>query len=414
MTVDIPNLADAAFPAQSKLWNSDLRIIGNAAGGQTGVIGGLEVTAQGSPDMTVAVASGVVKIDGLDTIVAADDVTIAAADLSFDRIDLIVVDGDGILADVTGAAASSPEQPDLPDDTVALAQVYVPAGDTAIGGTQIYDRRISVPGPVVGSVDVQVFTTSGTYIKPAGAQFAEVIAIGGGGGGGSGQAGTGGGGAGGAGGNFAWRRVPGSLLTSTVAVTVGAPAAGGASVSGSANGINGAAGVTSSFGSYVRAGGGSGGQGNAGGTAPNSLPSPFEDDTFRSVEGTSGGFASLSSGAAGTDSPQTTALERQGAAGGGGGSRGGVSQAGGDGGDAWTLAGGVAVIASAGAAGASAAVNDPVPGAGGAGGGCSGTSGRAGGNGGNYGGGGGGGSSGAPSGAGGNGAGGIVYVVTYS
>lgn len=139
----VPNTADAGFAAQAapQAWDFDQLVLSY---GMTGVQGttGCAVTAQGSPDMTVAVSAGTVRIRGRKVTVTGGNVTITAADATNPRFDLITVDTTGAKAAVAGTpAATSPVVPATPANRVALATVYVPANDTAINTNQITDKR---------------------------------------------------------------------------------------------------------------------------------------------------------------------------------------------------------------------------------------------------------------------------------
>ncbi|MDM1657141.1 hypothetical protein HX084_15525 [Escherichia coli] len=113
-------------------------------------------------------------------------------------------------------------------------------------------------GAVGRLIGMQIIKTSGTYTKTPGAMFADVIAIGGGGGGGwatstanYNAAGGGGGGGGMARGLFNLSAI------STVLVTIGAGGNGGIA----STITHGAQGGTTTFGSYLSAGGGQPGNG---------------------------------------------------------------------------------------------------------------------------------------------------------
>ena len=126
----------------------------------------LAVTAQGTPDMTVAVAKGSCYIlrDAHVTadnslkfwkvvVTAATNVTIPSADASNPRIDLICVKIDtgaspdatasnvATLVNVEGTAAASPSAPSVPTNHLKLAEIAVPALDTTISSGQITDYR---------------------------------------------------------------------------------------------------------------------------------------------------------------------------------------------------------------------------------------------------------------------------------
>lgn len=210
-----------------------------------------------------------------------------------------------------------------------------PSASTAGAGASFFDTTISRMvwsngttwlDPLAATVtapDIQEFTTSGTWTKPAGAKLVEAVLIAGGTGGASGRRGAAGtvrcGGGGGGGGGLTRIRLDAADLGSTVTVTVGAGGAGGAAVTANdTNGNAGSVGTLSSFGaSLVLLTAGAGGA-SVGGT--NAL-------------GTGGtGGAGLAYGSAG-GTASTTGLvggapaSTSGGGGGGSGSGGGISSA---------------------------------------------------------------------------------------
>lgn len=139
----IPNVADAFNSAQAQIDKVDLDIIVAGVNG-TGVVTGCAVTAQGSPDMTVAVAAGTVRVGQTVVDVTAGNATITTAHATNPRFDLVVVNNSGTKSVTAGTAAASPVFPAIPASSVVLAVVYVPANDTAIAGNQIVDKRVVI------------------------------------------------------------------------------------------------------------------------------------------------------------------------------------------------------------------------------------------------------------------------------
>ena len=143
MPFTIPNAAVAAFPAQAEPDSVDIDILANGIAG-TGVVSGCAVTAQAAPDMTLAVASGSVAVDGAQAAVTAGNVAIGAADATNPRFDLVVVNGAGAKSVLAGAAAANPAFPSVGTANVVLAAVYVPAAATSIAAGSLIDKRTMI------------------------------------------------------------------------------------------------------------------------------------------------------------------------------------------------------------------------------------------------------------------------------
>jgi len=299
-------------------------------------------------------------------------------------------------------------------DTTADKE-YICVDATAAAAVWIETTSSGGGGP---AVDVQTFTTSGTWTKPAGDyKWVLVDAIGGGGGGGSGRrddTGTAnGGGSGGmpGGRNMALLQVGDCGATETV--TIGTGGTAGALVSADAtSGNNGQEGGDSTFGTLVEGGGGDNGKlGTGSGGNIGVIPSERLNSQIFGFGAGAGGSTGAATSIIGTN------YSLGGGGGGGGGAEGGQFD-GADGGDTAANAGGAKGSApgGVGTAGTDAYLLGGGLGSGGGGGaGHSTGAGGAGGLGGAPGGGGGGGASsdGGNSGAGGDGGRGEIRVYTW-
>jgi len=163
---NIPNAADAQDVSQAQPDSRDFRDMIAAAFAGTGVVSGCAVTAQGSPNMTVAVAAGSIAVAGVVAAVTGGNVTITAANATNPRFDLIVVSNTGVKSAVAGVPNAAPVFPD-PAGQVVLAAVRVPANATVIDNAKIVDKRLNaVVVPV--SEATGVIKAFGGTVAPAG------------------------------------------------------------------------------------------------------------------------------------------------------------------------------------------------------------------------------------------------------
>lgn len=147
-----------------------------AMGSTSGVMGSAELEVTASTGMSVSVADGRVLIAGSENTYqgtyfcenrGATTVTLAGADVTHPRIDLVVArvrdsiysgsaatDGFTIEA-VTGTPAASPSTPSVPDNCVVLALVTVGANVTSLTAGNITDQRQLARRP-----GLQVFSSS--------------------------------------------------------------------------------------------------------------------------------------------------------------------------------------------------------------------------------------------------------------
>lgn len=141
MAWGVPNKGDGLNDIQSIVFKQYIDTI--VAGISTDyVISGCAVTAQGSPDMTVAVASGSVLSNSVVRTVGGGNQSISTANATLPRLDMVVVNSAGSLAVREGTASATPAPASLSANDVLLAVIYIPAALTAITNSHIVDLRI--------------------------------------------------------------------------------------------------------------------------------------------------------------------------------------------------------------------------------------------------------------------------------
>jgi hypothetical protein len=137
------SFSDLATSAQGGLADTAVQpaTIAMITGG--GVFSGGAVTAQATPDQTVAVAAvSYITDDGKRySLSAVASLAAAAADATNPRIDIVYGSGSGVITYLSGTAAGSPAQPATPTHGVLLASITRAANDNTIATGDITDKR---------------------------------------------------------------------------------------------------------------------------------------------------------------------------------------------------------------------------------------------------------------------------------
>jgi hypothetical protein len=132
---------DGEFP-----FANDFNAMAQALEAGTQVESGCAVSDGGTDDLSLDVSAGSVVLDGTEASVGAQSVTLSGADADHDRYDLVVADGSGNASVVTGTASATPQAPSIPDGTVLLAIVEVPAGASGVTEANVNDARVVLDG----------------------------------------------------------------------------------------------------------------------------------------------------------------------------------------------------------------------------------------------------------------------------
>jgi lysophospholipase L1-like esterase len=155
MAFSIPDHSEVTYSQLAGLYQTDVDGLVGGASGTTGVISGCAVTAQGSPDMSVAVVAGYVQLSGtVVEVPTTASLSIGSNATGNTRLDLITVTNSGTtnaqgmplatVAVTAGTAAATPVQPAYPVGAVVLAVVVVPSGTSSITSGHISDRSMPI------------------------------------------------------------------------------------------------------------------------------------------------------------------------------------------------------------------------------------------------------------------------------
>ena len=108
-----------------------------------GVLSGLVVAAQSTPDMTVQVSAGVAYMSNNTRYAPATVASLAvtAADATNPRIGIVYLSSEGVVSYLAGTAAATPAAPATPTGGLLLAEINVAANATTVAAANITLRK---------------------------------------------------------------------------------------------------------------------------------------------------------------------------------------------------------------------------------------------------------------------------------
>lgn len=160
MPFTIPDKGEGAANRQSIFFQEDLEVLVAGITREALVLFGAAVTP--SSGLTLAVSKGAVVSQGVMRAYAGGTIAVGTADGTNPRIDYVAINASGTLVVRAGTPAASPFPPTRTAGDVVLAAVYVAAGDTTIGSSEIVDRRVLQDSGVVIHKETTAVTVNNT------------------------------------------------------------------------------------------------------------------------------------------------------------------------------------------------------------------------------------------------------------
>ena len=142
MAFTIPNENDSFNDNQSAVDSGDFQILIDGIT-LNGVISGLDVSY--SSGRNVSIASGFVKI-GDNELEKFNSTTVSISNNSNSnpRFSLIAIDNNGVITSINGSPDEFPSYPTIPDNSIILAAIFVPASNGSIASNRIVDKRVLI------------------------------------------------------------------------------------------------------------------------------------------------------------------------------------------------------------------------------------------------------------------------------
>src|ERR1041385_5262032 len=146
MVLTLPNRADVPLSVLAELDRQHFRIATGVALG-TGVVTGCAVTSNGVTDQVQVSAGTVCVRTNFSDVLTVQTKKLAAADATYSRFDVLVVDEAGSVIVFTGTPAQTPVFPTVdPSLYCAIGAVLRRPGDTVVPSNQILDLGVPIPG----------------------------------------------------------------------------------------------------------------------------------------------------------------------------------------------------------------------------------------------------------------------------